>query len=64
MDLRRLRLEYYSEMAAQCQRDPPFGGMLDPEKVRKWPLFYDWLLSHGVNRWQLSARGIGREIEA
>jgi hypothetical protein len=61
--MRHLRFQYHGEMAAQCQNSQA-SRLLDSNKAAKFPTFYDWLLWRGFNRWQLSARGIGRDIEA
>ena len=34
------------------------------ELLDKAPDFYDYLIRHGFNRFQLSALGIGRDIQA
>ena len=59
--LENLRFEYYAIMAATCQ-DDQMSSLLDHAKVEKFPAFYEFLLSRGFNRWQLSAHGIGKGI--
>lgn len=60
--LEQLRFERHANMAAQCQSDPPWGGLLDHNKVKAFPSFYDWLKQRGYSRHQLSAYGIGRDV--
>lgn len=60
--LQHLRLEYHGQIAAQCQDDQA-SRLIDLDKADAFPSFYDWLLRR-FNRWQLSARGVGRDIEA
>ena len=63
--LPHLRFGYHANMTAMCQRDPPVGLLLDSEKVKNFPSFYDWMVQHcGISRFKLSAHGIGRDIKA
>jgi hypothetical protein len=59
--LEHLRFSYHAEMVAVCQSG--WGQLLDPEKVDNFPSFYDWLLQR-YTRFQLSAYGAGRDIQA
>lgn len=61
--LRHMRHEYHATMAATCQDDQA-SRLLDPDKVAKFPTFYDYLLRRGFSRQELSAHGIGRDVEA
>jgi hypothetical protein len=62
--LENLKSEYHANMAATCQVDPPWGSLLDDEKVKRFPSFYDWMVERGVARQTLSSHGIGRDISA
>ena len=61
--LRHIRHEYHSIIAATCQ-DEQASNLLDPEKVARFPTFYYFLLRKGYSRQELSAHGIGRDVEA
>ena len=60
--LERLLAEYWGELTAdQRYQDPDSPGILHLEGA---PTFYDFLVARGFSRHQLSAHGIGRDIEA
>lgn len=59
--LEQLRFEYWATLAADPQYQDNFApAMLNLEDA---PTFYDFLLSRGLNRYQLSAHGIGCEVQ-
>jgi len=59
--LDKIRLEYWASLAADPRyQDPDAPNLLHLDDA---PSFYDYLLSRGFSRFQLSAQGIGRDIE-
>jgi len=60
--LEYMRREYFAAMAATCQDDMA-SSLLDYDKVDQFPTFYEFLLTRGFNRFQLSAYGIGKDIK-
>jgi hypothetical protein len=55
--MRLWQREYWGEHEAWLQGPT--------SKVQDYPSFYDWLLQRGkANRFQLSAHGVGRDIDA
>lgn len=51
--LRVMRFEYWANYAAV------------PDNLKKYFVdFYEYLLRRGFNRWQLSAHGIGKDVQA
>lgn len=60
--LRHLRFEYHAQIAAQCHDDQA-TRLIDHTKLAQFPTFYNWLLQR-FSRSQLSAHGIGQDIEA
>jgi len=60
--LEHLRFEYWATTAADPDlQDPWCPRMIDMDRA---PSFYDFLLSRGFSRFQLSAYGVGRDIGA
>jgi hypothetical protein len=59
--LKNLKFDYYAEMAAQCQDDQA-SRLVDAQKAAQFPTFYKYLQQRGINRHQLSAHGIGKDI--
>jgi len=58
--LAQMRFEYHAWLAAGCQ-DQFAPRILHLDGA---PTFYDYLLMRGLSRFQLSAHGIGRDIQA
>ena len=58
--LRHMRFEYHGWLAAEYQ-DEVAPRILHLDDA---PSFYDYLLMRGCSRFQLSAHGIGRDIQA
>ena len=60
--IQQLRSEYWAGLAADPRyQDNYCPSILDTEDA---PSFYDFLLSREYSRFQLSAHGIARDIEA
>lgn len=58
--LRQMRFEYHSYLAALRSNDEQHGT----QTAREAPTFYGYLLRRGYSRQELSAHGIGRDVEA
>ena len=57
--IRHLRFEYWGWQAARRSDIERLGFARDDDLT-----FYDFLLGRGFSRFQLSAHGIGRDVEA
>ena len=58
--LRHTRFEYHSYLAALRSNDEQHGT----QSAEQAPTFYEYLLRKGYSRQQLSAHGVGRDIQA
>ncbi len=59
-NLKIIRQEYWAEIHGQAGDRPiDWDAIEQNERLKS---FYDYLLARGWNRWQLSARGIGRDV--
>ena len=58
--LKHIRFEYHSYLAALRSDDEKHGT----QSVEQAPTFYGYLLRKGYSQQQLSAHGVGRDIQA
>jgi hypothetical protein len=62
--LRHLRLEYWGYLESERRQAEWQAQTGNQGYQANQPMFYDFLLSRGFSRQQLSAHGIGRDVEA